>query len=51
MDTSDIIQKPKVEIVNGKRKWLSSQNLDKRDRQGGEEVHEVIERFLQSIGA
>lgn len=51
MDTSDIIQKPKVEIANGKRKWLSSQNLDKKDRQGGEEVHEVIERFLRTIGA
>lgn len=46
---TSIIQKPKVEIVNGKKKRLSSQNLDKKDRQGGEEVHEVIETWLSLL--
>ena len=45
----DIIQIPKVEIVNGKKKFMSSQNLGRKDRQGTTEVHEVIERFLKEI--
>lgn len=45
----DIVQKPKVEIRNNKRIWLSSQNLPRNQRQGGNEVHEVIERFLETI--
>ena len=48
-DTSSIIQKPLVEIRNGKRIWLSSQQLPRNKRQGGKEVHEVIERFLEVI--
>lgn len=42
----DIFQKPKISIVNGKKKYLSSQNLNRERRQGTEEVHQVIERFL-----
>lgn len=45
----DIIQKPKVEIRNGKRIWLSSQHLPRNKRQGGEEVHQVIERWLEGV--
>ena len=45
----DIIQKPKVEIRNGKRIWLSSQNISRSKRQGGEEVHQVIERWLEHL--
>ena len=45
----DIIQKPIVEIRNGKRIYLSSQNIPNSQRQGTKEVHEVIERFLQTI--
>lgn len=48
-DVSDIIQKPKVDYKNGKKRWLSSQHLARKDRQGGDEVHEVIERFLKVI--
>ena len=47
--TDDIIQKPKVEIREGKRIWLSSQHLPRNKRQGGEEVHQVIERWLETI--
>lgn len=46
---NDIIQKPKVIIKSGKKLYLSSQNLSSKDRQGGSEVHEVIERFLYTI--
>lgn len=46
----DIVQKPKIEYdLNGKKKYMSSQNIAPKFRQGGEEVHEVIERFLQTI--
>lgn len=45
----DIIQKPLVVIENGKKKYLSSQNLGRDKRQGTKEVHEVIERFLKTI--
>ena len=48
-ELNNIIQKPIVEIVNGKRKWLSSQNLSRKHRQGGEEVHEVIEKWLEVV--
>ncbi len=47
----DIIQIPKTIIEDGKKKFMSSQNLARKDRQGGEEVHQVIERFLETIGA
>lgn len=46
---NDIIQKPLTDIKNGKKRFLSSQNLARKDRQGGQEVHEVIERFLETI--
>ena len=45
----DIIQKPKTIIENGKKKWLSSQHLGRKDRQGTDEVHEVIERFINEV--
>ena len=45
----DIIQVAKTDVVNGRKRWLSSQNLGKEQRQGGQEVHEVIERFIQTI--
>ena len=45
----NIIQKPKVEIRDGKRIWLSSQNLPRNQRQGGEEVHEVIEKWIAYV--
>ena len=48
-DVSDIIQTPKVDYKNGKKRWLSSQHLARKDRQGGEEVHQVIERFLEVV--
>ena len=47
--TDDIIQEPKVDFKNGKKRWLSSQHLARKDRQGGEEVHQVVERFLSRI--
>ena len=49
IDFSQIIQKPKSDIVNGKRRFLSSQNLPRDKRQGGKEVYEVIEFWLNSI--
>lgn len=45
----DIIQKPIVDYKNGKKRWLSSQHLPRDKRQGGEDVHQVIERWLQTI--
>ena len=45
----DIVQIPKIEIRDGKRIYWSSQQLGKRTRQGTDEVHEVIERFLKEI--
>ena len=45
----DIIQIAKSDIMNGKKRWLSSQNLSRNKRQGGKDVHEVIERFLEVI--
>lgn len=49
LDVSNIVQIPKVDFKNGKRRWLSSQHLPRNKRQGGEEVHQVIDRFLQTI--
>lgn len=46
---NDIEQKPKVDYKNGKKRYLSSQNLPRNKRQGTEEVHQVIERFLEAI--
>lgn len=34
---------------NGKKRYLSSQNLPRYKRQGGQEVHEVIDVFLKTI--
>ena len=45
----DIHQEPKVEMVDGKKRYLSSQTLSRKKRQGGQEVHEVIERFIQTL--
>ena len=45
----DIVQVPKIDYKNGKKRWLSSQHLPRNKRQGGEEVHEVIERWLETI--
>lgn len=45
----DIIQKPVTDYKNGKKRYLSSQNLDRIHRQGGQEVHQVIERWLETI--
>ena len=45
----DIIQIPKVDFKDGKKRFLSSQNLGRKQRQGGKEVHEVIERFIQHV--
>ena len=47
--SDDIIQEPVVDYKDGKKRWLSSQHLARKDRQGGEEVHEVIERFIQEV--
>ena len=38
-----------MDYKDGKKRWLSSQHLARKDRQGGEEVHEVIERFIQEV--
>ena len=48
-DFSFIIQKPKTIIINGKKKYLSSQNISRDKRQGGEQVNEVIENWLKHI--
>lgn len=49
LKTDDIVQIPLVDYKDGKKRWLSSQNLPKSKRQGGEEVNQVIERFLETI--
>lgn len=47
---SDIKQKPNVKILsNGKRLWLDTQNTSRKNRQGGQQVHEVIEAWLNLI--
>ena len=38
-----------TDVINGKVRYLSSQNLSRSDRQGGKEVHEVIEIWLRFI--
>lgn len=48
-DCSDIVQVAKTDFVNGKKRYLSSQNLPRSQRQGGDEVHEVIECWLAHI--
>ncbi len=45
----DIIQIPKIDYKNGKKRFMSSQNLGRAARQGTQEVHEVIERWLEEI--
>lgn len=45
----DIIQNAKTEIIDGKKYYRSSQNIPQNKRQGTEEVHEVIERWLETI--
>lgn len=47
--TGDIDQIPLTDYKDGKKRWLSSQNLPRSKRQGGEEVHQVIERFLETL--
>ena len=49
IDFSQIIQKPKTIVANGKKRYLSSQDIPKSKRQGGEEVHEVIEYWINYI--
>ena len=50
LSNNGIVQKPKIEIDSeGNKKYMSSQNLGSKDRQGGEEVHEVVEYFLKKI--
>lgn len=49
VDLSDIKQTPKTDFKNGKKRFLSSQNLSRKDRQGGEDVHEVIEKWIQYV--
>lgn len=45
----DIIQIPRTDYKNGKKRYLSSQNLPREKRQGTQEVHQVIERWLETI--
>ena len=45
----DMLQKAITDYKNGKKRYLSSQNLPRHKRQGGNEVHQVIERFLKTI--
>lgn len=49
MSFDDVKQYAKTEIRNGKKMYLSSQNISRSKRQGGEEVHEVIEKWLDYI--
>ena len=49
LDVTGIIQKPKSDYKNGKKRWLSSQNLPRGKRQGGKEVYEIIELFINTI--
>lgn len=49
LSVSNIIQKAKTEIRNGKKKYLSSQDISRKNRQGGDEVHEIIEIFINTI--
>ena len=39
----------KTDYKNGKKRFLSSQNLPRSKRQGTEEVHDVIQLFLETI--
>ncbi len=49
-EASDIIQSPgTIVLENGKHIWPKSQNASRKNRQGGEEVHQVIERFIETI--
>lgn len=51
METSDIVQIPKVIIKeDGSKIYCDSQNRSRAQRQGGEQVHQVIERFINTIG-
>lgn len=43
-----IMQEPRIEIKEGKKIYLS-QNLARSERQGGEDVHEVIEEWINII--
>ena len=49
IDFSNITQNAIVDFKNGKKRWLSSQNLSRKARQGGNEVHQVVERFLEIV--
>lgn len=48
IDFSSIVQKAKTIKRDGKTIYLSSQNLPRNKRQGGEEVHEVIEYWINN---
>lgn len=49
LELDGIVQKAKTDIVNGKKRYLSSQNLARKDRQGGEDVHQIIELFIRKV--
>lgn len=49
LDVTGIVQKPISDYKNGKKRWLSSQNLPRDKRQGGKDVHEIIELFINTI--
>ena len=49
LDVRDITQVAKTDYKDGKKRYLSSQSLARTKRQGGDDVHEVIERFIQTI--
>lgn len=49
MKVDDIIQKPIIDYKNGKKRFMSSQNLGRDERQGTSEVCQVVERFLETI--
>ena len=46
---AEIKQQAKIEFRDGKKYYLSSQNISRNQRQGGEDVHEVIETWLNYI--
>lgn len=49
LDLSNVNQTAKTDYKNGKKRYLSSQNLPRHLRQGGEDVHEIIDIFLETI--
>lgn len=49
LDFSGINQVPLTDYKDGKKRYLSSQNLPRHLRQGGNEVHECIDVFLSKV--